>query len=327
MSQIARGLFEDLKQRGLLPVAALLLVALVAVPVLMLKKSEPAPPAATAATANVSVAGLPNPDMALDQGKPLVSLAVLDQPSNLDSFESKNPFKPMNALAKSASQSSNTSAAAGAGAGAGSNGTATAGGGSGSAPAGGGSSSGGAPPSGGSTPPAATPPTNQTPPTTQTPGAGPTKPKSKPKPQQLTYALDLTVTTPKGRHRHLSVARLRMFPSESDPLFIYLGVDDTGNKAVFLVDSSLTFTGGEGTCRPSKTSCATVSVEPGEIATFQNDQSEKYQLQIDQIRLVSTASAAKAARVRERRGAQASVGTSRRFVPPVISDLFDGVGP
>ena len=91
----AQGVVKDLRQRGLLPVAAFLVAALIALPVLMLKSSEPvsAPPAEpTAASAD----GLPSPEEALGAaGKPLVSLAVLDRPSDLDSFESKDPFEPI----------------------------------------------------------------------------------------------------------------------------------------------------------------------------------------------------------------------------------------
>ena len=91
----AQGIVKDLRQRGLLPVAAFLVAALVALPLFMLKSSEPvsAPPAEpTAASAD----GLPSPEEALGAaGKPLVSLAVLDRPSDLDSFESKDPFEPI----------------------------------------------------------------------------------------------------------------------------------------------------------------------------------------------------------------------------------------
>ena len=77
-----------------------------------------------------------------------------------------------------------------------------------------------------------------------------------------------------------------MLPTEAPPVLIFLGVDSSGQKAVWLVDSSLTVTGGEGTCSPSVDSCATVALEPGELQRFSNGQGGSYELQIDQIREV-----------------------------------------
>ena len=91
-----QGVFRDLQKRRLLPVAGLLVVVLIALPLFMLKSSEPVPAAPAAPASAASANGLPSPEEALGAaGKPLVSLAVLDRPSDLDSFESKNPFKPL----------------------------------------------------------------------------------------------------------------------------------------------------------------------------------------------------------------------------------------
>lgn len=114
MKPLALGVFEDLRRRRLLPVAILLLIALVAVPVLMLKKADPVPvgtsvPAVAAGTAD----GLPSPKEALAGDKPLVSLAVLKQSSDLDSFASKNPFKPMEQVSTGGAASASATAPAG----------------------------------------------------------------------------------------------------------------------------------------------------------------------------------------------------------------------
>lgn len=315
MKALALGTLADLRRRRLLPIAVLLLAVVIALPVVALKPSEepaPATPPATASVANQTVDGLPSPQQALDgNDKPLVSLAVLNEASDLDEFGSKNPFKPMDDLAKSNGDAP-TSVAPGTGTGA----TATADTGSGGTS----DSTGG----GGSTP-KATPDT----PTTTTPKSDAPKTDEKPKAEKkLTYALDLTFTTPKGKRSYRNVSRLRMLPSQANPLFIYLGPDATAAKAVFLVDSSLTIAGGEGVCSPSNKSCATVALEPGEIANFTDGQGGVYELQVDQLREVTTASVSKAARAaRLRRGnAQASVGNTRRFVPPIITDLFVGQG-
>ncbi len=125
--------------------------------------------------------------------------------------------------------------------------------------------------------------------------------------------------------RYRSISKLTMLPTEAAPVLIFLGVDSSGQKAVFLVDSSLTVTGGEGTCSPSVESCATVALEPGELQRFSNGQGGTYELQIDQIREVSTVKAANAAARRlERAKAHTSTGPVRRFVPPIITDMFTG---
>ena len=105
---------------------------------------------------------------------------------------------------------------------------------------------------------------------------------------------------------------------------MYLGVDSTGNEAVFLVGSSLTLFDGEAACKPSNDNCATVSMEPGEVARFRNGQNEDYALEVNQIREVSVRSAARAARKQERSAAGAASAPGRRFLPPVISDLLVG---
>ncbi|MEJ7715458.1 MAG: hypothetical protein WKF40_07035 [Thermoleophilaceae bacterium] len=194
---LALGVFEDLRRRRLLPVAILLLVALVAVPVLMLKKADPVPvgtsvPAVAAGTAD----GLPSPKEALAGDKPLVSLAVLKQSSDLDSFASKNPFKPMEQVSTGGAGSTPAVAPAP---------VAPAPGGeappvarlavawAASLPAAlrahpdGGSDRGGGGGGGGT-------PTKPAPPVDPPPANEPDKPQRK-----LTYAVDLTFTSPRGR--------------------------------------------------------------------------------------------------------------------------------
>ena len=325
MKPLALGVFEDLRRRRLLPVAILLLVALVAVPVLMLKKADPAPvgtsvPAVAAGTAD----GLPSPKEALAGDKPLVSLAVLKQSSDLDSFASKNPFKPMEQVSTGGAESAPAVAPApvapapGAGGppggspGGGLGGVSP--GGSPSAPDGGSGGGGGG--GGGGTPTKPAPPTNP-PPATE-----PDKPQRK-----LTYALDLTFTSPRGEKSLRNVAKLRMLPNEASPLLVFLGIGTSNDKAVFLIDSSLTVESGEGDCKPSAANCATLALEPGQVGRFVDDQGRRYELGIDQIRLVSaTAAAARVARSAraERARARTSNGPVRRFVPPVITDLLTG---
>jgi hypothetical protein len=310
MKAMAMGVIQDLRDRRLLPVAIVLVAALIGVPAFMLKPAAdaPAPVAAEPVTSAPGAEGLPTPEQALQAGdKPLVSLAVLDKPSNLASFESKNPFQPLEKLDDGLAAAGDATAAAAA------TDDAKTGGGEGAPPdtgSGGGGSSPSIPGAPGGTP------------------VTPTDPQA-PSQQKFTYTLDATFDGPNGVRRFRNMPRLRMLPSESSPLLVFLGVDAAGEKAVFLVDSTVTIHEGEGNCSPAKSSCATLSLEPGERQAFSDSEGERYTIQIDQIRERSLASVAKAARVarKRRKVAMTSVGYSpkRRFAPPVLAELLTGV--
>jgi hypothetical protein len=317
---LALSIVDDLRRRRLLPVAALLLVVVLVLPFVALKSSStpvaaPTPAATNASTQSVN--GLPSPAQALSNAdKPLVSLAVLDQASDLGEFESKNPFKPLQKVSasgttggsSSGSSSSGSTSSGGSSGGGSSSGGSTTGGSTGGGSTGGGTGGGD---TGGGTGGGQTPQTN---------GGGGTGKTTK-----LTYALDATLAGPTKTVHYKSLPKLQALPGSDNPLFIFLGVDSTGDKAVFLIDSSLTATAGEGTCSPSTDSCGTLKLEPGQVEVFQTAAGKRYSLQIDQIREVSVASAASAARKKEEQAkdqAHSSVGPTRRFVPPVITDLL-----
>ncbi len=327
MRSVALGVIEDLRKRCLMPVALILIAALIAVPVFLLKSAEaPAPVTAAGPPVAVRADGLPTPQQVLSSDKPLVSLAVLDTPSDLDSFASRNPFKPLDAVSKTgvtASQATGSGSASPGSPGspgspaaaAGLGGGGTGGPGGGGAGAGGGGTSGSGGTGGGST--------DMKPVTPQAPTPIPAA-----KPEKLTYALDATLTGPSRTVHYRNVQKTQILPSIGAPLFIFLGVDDTGNNAVFLIDSTLTVVAGEGTCRSSNENCATLSIEPGQIEVFSDDKGRRYELQIDQIREVSATSAARAQTKKLESAAKsatrAATQPQRRFMPPMITDLFIG---
>jgi hypothetical protein len=310
MKALMLGVIQDLRERRMLPVAILLAAALVGVPVFMLKPAEeaPAPVAVAPITAPAGAEGLPTPEQALKgSDKPLVTLAALEQPSNLASFKSKDPFKPLKKLSDGLPSTDGSALAAATDEGA--------------------QSGGGGTTDGGSTGGGTSPTAPEVPDTTPT---QPTDPVSPEQQQKFTYTLDATLDGPNGLRRFRNMPRLRMLPSENDPLLVFLGVDAAGEKAVFLVDSTVTILEGEGTCSPSRNSCATLSMEPGERQAFSDGDGQRYTLQIDQIRersLASLAKAARAARKRKRLVAKTSVGYTpkRRFTPPVLAEILTGV--
>lgn len=317
MNALALGIFHDLRQRRLLPVAGLLLLALVALPVLALKPAEeppPAPAASTSPTATTAPAGLPSPEQALSD-KPLVSLAVLDQPSDLGEFESKNPFKPIEQVssggASSGGDAGGSTLATGDGTGVGTGGTGT-------------SETGRT----GSGDQQTSTPQTQTP---QTPSPTPAPKQEAPKTEKkLTYALDLSIRGPKGVRSYRGLPKLSLLPAADNPLLVFLGIEDAGTKAVFLVDAKLRTQSGEGVCTPSPEQCATLALAPGEEHVLVNDQGQTWTLRIVEVRETSVARAAKAARKaqkRQARLARRSVADQRpvpRFIPPLITDLFTG---
>jgi hypothetical protein len=121
MNKFLRDLWHDLRRKHLLPVALLLVGALIAVPVFMKKSSNPVqPPAATGSSASSSTADT----------KPLVVAATDTSASKLQAFSSKDPFKPHLPPVKQAS--SGTTGPSGASGNSGSSGGAGGGGGGGS---------------------------------------------------------------------------------------------------------------------------------------------------------------------------------------------------
>jgi hypothetical protein len=69
----------------------------------------------------------------------------------------------------------------------------------------------------------------------------------------------------------LNLKKLAALPQETTedvtPLLVYTGLTDHGKKAVFLVDESLEAT-GDGSCKPSESSCETIELAKGETEFF-----------------------------------------------------------
>jgi hypothetical protein len=297
MKIVLQDIWHDLKEKRLWPVAALLLVGLVAVPMLLVKpvKSEPAAPPARAL-----VPGAPN----LHRLSALEVAAVktdLGVGSDLDKFVSKNPFLPPDTFLKHR-QSLQTAGS----------GSSTAGGGSpdsgGSAPSTGGSTGGGglagplpAPQSGG--------------------GSGDQSVKVR----KYTYVADVTFSR-NGREQHRRGLRaLGMLPSAESPLLIFLGVDLRGGDAAFLVDSSLKTT-GEGRCDPKPSQCTVLYLGAGSEQEFTDQDGNTYTLRVDEIRKVRLRRAIASASRRHRSARRkATDSQAPRFSAPFLTDLFETV--
>lgn len=314
MKAFALGVVADLRGRRLLPVAILLVIALLAVPVVLREPEAPLPevPAQQPAAETVP-GGLPSPDAAL-AGQPLVTMATLKTSSALRSFDSRDPFKPLQSMSDVAADADDgASGAAGAPLADDASSDDAA-----SADSGGFGSFGSSGETGGGEIPNLTAPEDVEP---TTPDEEPTpEPAPQPEPAPTTYAVDVSFAGPEQARQVRGLPRLAMLPHASVPLLIFLGVSD-GGEATFLVDSKLRPDAGEGECRPSFERCATVGLEPGERQTFVDDEGRTYVLQIDQIRSVSVD---QAIRRRQATDAQAARSESAPQVfLPVLVDIFD----
>jgi hypothetical protein len=278
-------LWHDLRAKRLAPVAAVLALALVAVPVVLSKPSEtPAPPPPTARKA-------PDP-------KDLKALASVkleqtdERGSSLDMFDPSDPFRPPKKVTKRSNQDGDVaSSIAGE--------TPSSGGDTGSTgetpSTGGGTTGGGETPSTGG-------------------GDAPTTTV------QYRYVVDLTFTS-NGRTRHVkSMERLDMLPSQESPLLLFLGVTANAGNAVFLVDSTLE-AAGEGKCKPRASDCAFLYIGAGSEHEFTNEEGDSYTLRINEIRKVKVDGFAAASRKKSASAAIGSPTPRRRFASPLLSDV------
>jgi hypothetical protein len=237
MNKLVHELWHDLRAKRLWPVAVLLLVALVAVPTVLKKKSDSNPAPAPAAAA---------PSSSDDSSKAIVVADNAPETSTLGVFNKKDPFKPDKAVLKAA-QPPKTSASSGSSpsqpSGGSSSGSTTGGGGSSnSTPPSGGSQGGSGGNSGGSTP-------------TQ-----PTKPQAPKGP--FAYTVDVRFGKRGETRLHHNVQKLDVLPNENNPLLVFMGVNSEGTEAVFLTDTSLK-AAGEGKCRPSGDTCSFLYLKLG----------------------------------------------------------------
>lgn len=292
MKTFALDLLHDLREKRLWPVAAALLLGLIAVPVVLSKSAPPAPEPVVQATPQPAAAELPQ----LKNLTVVADTAAARGGSTLDAFKAKDPFRPpaivLNEDKDAPSVATAPKAAAAGGRGGGKTG------------------SGG---SGGSTGPSPAPVTPRAP-----------APSPPARPRSYAFVADLDFGRSGQERRFNPLDKLGMLPSQELPLLIFLGVDPEGDNAVFLVDSTLT-TAGEGRCNPSPTECATLTIGAGSEHEFADQDGQSYTLRINEIRRQRLTSVLASASRRGR--ARASTGPRRRFVPPILADLVTVASP
>jgi hypothetical protein len=300
MKLFVLDLWHDLRAKRLWPVAAVLAVAVIAVPLVLMKSTE-SPDPAPVPTARKA----PDPKDLKAIASVTLDESALEKGSSLNTFDPSDPFRPPKSVTKASADTTGgapstvTSGGDDAGSTGGGDIGSTGGGDTGFTGGGDTGSTGGGGGDTGST------------------GGGGT-----PTTVQYRYVVDATFSV-NGRKRHIQgLERLDMLPSESSPLLLFLGVSANAGNAVFLVDSTLE-AAGEGKCKPRARECAFLYIGAGSEHEFTNDDGDSYTLRIDEIRKVRVDGAAAAAS-RRHKSARAAVGrpvASRRFVSPLIADL------
>jgi hypothetical protein len=240
-----KSILGDLREKKLWPVAAVLLVAVIAVPVVLSKGSS---------SSNLApVAQLPSTGSgaAAASGLPAVSVSSVPSEGRING-KGRNPFAQFGGSTSSTGTTGSTAAATTA-----ASGTPTASSGA-SSTSGSGTSSGGTGASGSgssssgtvSTPPSIT---NPTPPRAP---AGLTATES--------YDVSLAITNSSGGvDTFAPLERLSVLPSTRSPLLVELGVLKGGNRVLFAVQPGAVVS-GPGSCIPGPVDCELLSLAPGQ---------------------------------------------------------------
>jgi hypothetical protein len=291
VSVFLRSLWADLVEKRLWPVALLLVVALIAVPVALGHSG------AAGTTATAPPPGGPAPAA---PAAPAGATKVVSDPSpslrRHVTGAAHDPFRQP-AVAASAAQKDVAAPGAATGGGPAAPGTTP---GPGPAAPGTSTSSGKTTPAPPATPGTSTGSGKATP---APPGSGPDgapQPGTTDSPD--VYRVALRFGRPGHRAIDHDIARLAPLPSAMNPLFLFLGVLDDGKTALFLVSSDAKTTGA-GVCTPETVTCRLVQLKAGDSETFDVATSKGqvgYQLDLLKIEHRQLASQAVAARAHRR---------------------------
>jgi hypothetical protein len=269
-----RNVLHDLVEKKLWPVAVLLVVALVAVP-MVLGGSSGAESGGTFAAVPTTTNGLANHrDVARAE---VVSLEEQAAGKVQRAGKVRNPFVQHHQPKKAATTVSNAVDTA-----------------KGLADALSGGSSGSTPGAAGDTAPSGDTKTDTNPDATKKPDSSTAD----------TYRVKLRFGEAGAAKTYDDVARLTPLPSSDNPFFVYLGLKDDQKTAVFLVDADAV-PSGDGQCQPSETECEQVELKAGETEFFelQSGTAGVVQYQLDMVSIskgtASTTAVAARAHTRE----------------------------
>ena len=246
-----KSLWTDLVEKRLWPVAVVLLLALVAVPVALGGGDDGAPASTPLGATGATGSGGQVAQVALD---PAVAVRR-DRAGKV-----RDPFKQRAVAETGATAAGGATGAGGPSTEAPKESPPAGGGGGGKAPQG---------PSGPAGP--------KTPPETA-PAPAPDPPDS--------YVVALRFGKAGAKRARRKVERLTPLPSPENPFFVYLGVLSDAKTAVFMLSSDVKAT-GDGACKPRKSSCETVELRRGDSelleATADDGKVTRYRLDVVRI--------------------------------------------
>jgi hypothetical protein len=218
MHNFLLDIWHDLRAKRLWPIAALLMVAIAAVPFVLLEKSKPTAPPAPAATTQAQPAADKLPSVTLDE-------IAAGAPSDLTEFAQRNPFKPLKDIPKG--DDTNVTVTRGTSDAAKTD--------SGSSTTSGGSSTGGAKAGSGS--------------------GSSTGGYVGPRTTYYQVRADISFGEPGKEKTIEQVENFTLLGDDKDPAALYMGLTNDGKYAVFTVDSAKYEANGEHVCKPSEDSC------------------------------------------------------------------------
>jgi hypothetical protein len=85
-----------------------------------------------------------------------------------------------------------------------------------------------------------------------------------------------------------SVQRLVFLPGDNRPLVAFIGVNEDGKRAVFMVSDHVSSVRGDGRCIPRRGSCNYLELKPGDKASlrYEPEGNRTYNLKLRKIELV-----------------------------------------
>lgn len=263
MPQALEDLYRDLRDRNLLPVVILLVVAIVAVPI-VLSVSSSAPEPSETPVAEVVPADAPEAQSAVLAENP----GLRNYRQRLAALKAKNPFEQQftqsavdQAVVETTTTDTGSVTSTSVGA---STDTGSAGSGSTSVST-----------------ETTTDTTNETVDVNVNDGSGDQKP------HYYSFRLDLHYGIEGDVKQHKNVKVLDIL----SPVGAFIGVSENGSSAYFTLSSDVTGVSGDGTCAPGPTDCEFLALKPGksELLTYQPATAAEpvdYRLAVDEIRLV-----------------------------------------
>jgi hypothetical protein len=282
MRVLLLDVWHDLREKRLWPVALFLLVALVALPLVLLARGDAAPGAPTPAP------GLPGDDPRVTPARATDATAP---GSALEVFSPSDPFARGRASAGGTSDGSRTTGA-----------DADVTGGDAPVadpPAARAPDPAPSSPSSSSPAPSASSPVPSTPsspapvpstPTTPDPAPSTTRP-AEPDPRRYTDTVDVTFGRRGVERRRREIARLEPLPASGEPVALFLGTTPSGFSAVFFLQPGLEVK-GDGGCEPSRIRCSYLTLRPDrrhDQAFLEDEEGRKWSLRLDGLELVPLA--------------------------------------